>query len=119
MEERKSQHSIAPLIDGELLVARSEDLELQGGSRSKAGAERCDEGEENCLHEDRKLPRLAVPSASRRRQPALRETPVSAVTSVFSGQTTPERPRSESWVSSSLQQSLDSSEPMVTARSRR
>ncbi|HTP27715.1 MAG TPA: hypothetical protein VMK12_18940 [Anaeromyxobacteraceae bacterium] len=35
MDERKSQHSIAPLIDGELLVAQSEDLELQGGSRSR------------------------------------------------------------------------------------
>ncbi len=49
---------VAALIHGEL-VAQCEDLELQGGSRSEAGAERGDEGEEDCLHEGSKLPHLS------------------------------------------------------------
>jgi len=48
----------APLADGEL-VAQREDLDLEGGSRSEAGAERGDEGEEDCLHEADKLPHLS------------------------------------------------------------
>jgi hypothetical protein len=47
----------APLVDGEL-VAQREHLELEGGSRSEARAERPEEGEENCLHEERRLPHL-------------------------------------------------------------
>jgi hypothetical protein len=47
-----------PLIHGEL-VTQCEDLELEGGSRSKAGAKSCDEGEEDCLHEGGRLPHLA------------------------------------------------------------
>jgi hypothetical protein len=48
---------VAALIHGKL-VAQCEDLELQGGSRSEAGAERGNEGEKDCLHEGRKLPHL-------------------------------------------------------------
>jgi len=40
-------------------VAQGEDLELEGGSRPEAGAERPKEGEEDRLHEGRKLPHLA------------------------------------------------------------
>jgi hypothetical protein len=46
-----------PLVDGKLVTQR-EDLELEGGSRSEAGAERGDEGEEDCLHEGSKLTHL-------------------------------------------------------------
>jgi hypothetical protein len=38
------------------LVAQREDLELEGGARSEASAERREEGTENCLHEVRRLP---------------------------------------------------------------
>jgi hypothetical protein len=51
---------VAPLIHDEL-VRQGEDLELQGGSRSEASAERGDEGEEDCLHEGSKLPHLSGP----------------------------------------------------------
>jgi hypothetical protein len=54
----------APLVDGEL-VAQREDLELDSGSRSEDGAERGDEGKENCLHEVGKLPHLSSTSSSR------------------------------------------------------
>ncbi len=37
------------LVDGKLVTQR-EDLELQGGSRSEAGAERGGEGEEDTAH---------------------------------------------------------------------
>ncbi len=37
------------LADGEL-VAQCEDFGLEGGSRSEAGAERREEGEDDCLH---------------------------------------------------------------------
>jgi hypothetical protein len=40
-------------------VAQREDLELEGGARSKAGAERREEGEEDCLHGGNKLPHLS------------------------------------------------------------
>ena len=43
------------LIHGEL-VAQCEDLKLQGGSRSEAGAERGDESDEDCLHEAASYP---------------------------------------------------------------
>jgi hypothetical protein len=49
---------LAALIHGEL-VAQCEDLELEDGSRSEAGAERGGEGEEDCLHEGSKLPHLS------------------------------------------------------------
>jgi len=40
-------------------VAQREDLELEGGARSKAGAERRQKGEEDCLHGGSKLPHLS------------------------------------------------------------
>ncbi len=46
-----------PLVDGKLVTQR-EDLELEGGARSEGSAERGDEGEEDCLHEGRRLPHL-------------------------------------------------------------
>jgi hypothetical protein len=77
----------APLVDGEL-VAQREDLELEGGARSEAGAKGREEGEKDRLHEVSKLhPTSAAPSASRRRQPTLRETSVMTVVLAFSGRT--------------------------------
>jgi hypothetical protein len=49
-----------------------QDLELEGGSRSEAGAERGDEGEEDCLHEGSKLPHR---SGSKRESLALARAP--------------------------------------------
>ncbi len=63
------------MIDGEL-VAQREDPELQGGSRSEAGAERGDEGEKDCLHVDSKLPHLF---GTRRESPACAHAPRSPV----------------------------------------
>jgi len=40
-------------------VAQREDLALEGGARSKAGAERREEGEEDCLHGGSKVPHLS------------------------------------------------------------
>ncbi len=62
----------APLVYGEL-VAQSEDLELEGGPRSEAGADGREEGEKDGLHEGRKLPHL---SGTKRQSPA--PTPRSA-----------------------------------------
>jgi len=39
-------------------VAQREDLELEGDSRSEAGAERPEKGEKDRLHEERRLPHL-------------------------------------------------------------
>jgi len=45
-----------PSVDGELVTQR-EDLELERDSRSKADANRGDNGEEDRLHEGRRVPR--------------------------------------------------------------
>jgi hypothetical protein len=53
-------------------MAQREDLELEGGARSEAGAERREEGEEDRLHEDSKLPHL---SGTKREPPAPAHAP--------------------------------------------
>jgi hypothetical protein len=77
----------APLVDGEL-VAQREDLELEGGARSKARADRQEEGEEDCLHEGRRLPRLGRTHRESLARAALSETLLMTVASAFSGRTT-------------------------------
>ncbi len=52
-----------PLVDGEL-VAQREGLELQGGPRSEAGAERGEEGEEDFLVSSRSADRATSGSES-------------------------------------------------------
>ena len=54
-------HAAPPLLPQATFrhAAQREDLELERGSRSEAGAERGDEGEENCLHEAGKPPHLS------------------------------------------------------------
>jgi hypothetical protein len=75
------------------LVAEREYLELEGGVRSEAGAERREEGEKDRLHGGSKLPYL---SGAKRQPPApappLRETPVMTVVLAFSGRTGAEVP---------------------------
>jgi hypothetical protein len=42
------------------MVAQGEDLELEGGPRSEAGAERREEGEDDCLHGRSRLADLSA-----------------------------------------------------------
>ena len=53
--DRDVRSRLAALIHGEL-VAQCEDLKLQGGSRSEAGAERGDKSDEDCIHEAASYP---------------------------------------------------------------
>ncbi len=62
----EGRSSATPLVDGKLVTQR-EDLELEGRSRSEAGPERGDEGEEDCLHEGMRAASYPT-KASRRRQ---------------------------------------------------
>jgi len=72
----------APLVDGEL-VAQREDLELEGGARSEASAERREEGEEDCLHEACRLPHLGGTQRESLAAVAFRETLLMRVASPF------------------------------------
>ncbi len=78
---------VAPLVDGEL-VAQREDLELEGGARSEASAERREEGEEDSLHEARRLPHLGGTHRESLAAVAFCETLLMTVASPFSGRTT-------------------------------
>ena len=67
------------LVDGEL-VAKSKDLELEGGSRLQAGAEGGKEGEEDSRHE-------RAQTTPPRRGQARTRSPAMTTGSIFSGRT--------------------------------
>ncbi len=69
------------------VVAQREDLELEGGARSEASAERSEEGKEDGLHEGRRLPHLGRTHRESLAGVALRETLLMTVASAFSGRT--------------------------------